>query len=108
MRALVTGAGGFIGAHVAAALAAAGAEVRAFDLDPAGDHPAGVEPVAGDIRDPDAVGAALEGCDAVFHLAALYSFSRAHAEQMRAVNVEGTRALLDAAARGGRRRVVHT
>jgi dihydroflavonol-4-reductase len=108
VRALVTGASGFIGAHVAAALAAAGAEVRAFDRVPPDAPPPGVEPVRGDVLDHDAVARALEGCDAVFHLAAVYSFARADAPLMQAVNVEGPRVVLDAAARGGARRVVHT
>jgi dihydroflavonol-4-reductase len=109
VKALVTGAGGFIGAHVVSALAAAGAEVRAFDLDPPAEVPAGVEPLAGDLLDPAALGAAIEGCDAVFHLAAIYSFSRSQAAAMQRINVEGTRVLLEACARGGeRRRVVHT
>lgn len=105
----MTGAGGFIGAHVAAELAAAGARVRAFDRDPPAEVPAGVEPVAGDVLDQGAVARAMDGCDAVFHLAALYSFARAGARAMQAVNVEGTRVLLDAVARAGRPvRVVHT
>ena len=79
MRALVTGAGGFIGGHVTRALAAAGAEVRAFDRRPPPDPPPGVEPVAADLLDAAALGRAIEGCDAVFHLAALYSYSRADA-----------------------------
>ncbi|MQA73929.1 MAG: NAD-dependent epimerase/dehydratase family protein [Solirubrobacterales bacterium] len=109
MRALVTGSAGFIGSHVAGALSAAGAEVRGFDRQPlAGAAPA-VEPVAGDILDRAAVKRAMDGCDAVFHLAAVYSYDRADAGAMRAVNVEGTRVVLDAAARGGmRRRIVHT
>ena len=108
MKALVTGASGFIGTHVVAALAAAGHEVRAFDRRAPAEVPAGVETVAGDVRDADALARAAQGCDAVFHLAALYSYARAHARAMQAVNVEGTRAVLDAAARSGVRRVVHT
>jgi dihydroflavonol-4-reductase len=109
VRALVTGAAGFIGSHVAAALAEAGAEVRAFDRRPPAEPPPGVEPVAGDLLDPDALRRAVEGCDAVFHLAALYSYDRTEAAAMQAINVDGTRLLLDAAARGHpRRRIVHT
>lgn len=109
MKALVTGAAGFIGAHVVAALASAGAQVRALDRRPLADAPPGVEPIVGDVLDHDAIARALEGCDAVFHLAALYSYARADASAMQVINVEGTRVVLDAAARGGRRRrVVHT
>lgn len=107
MRALVTGAGGFIGSHVVAALAEAEAEVVAFDQRPIAPR-AAVEPVVGDIRDELALAAAMRGCDAVFHLAALYSYARADAAAMQAINVEGTRTVLDAAARAGVRRVVHT
>jgi dihydroflavonol-4-reductase len=107
VRALVTGAAGFIGAHVARALVAAGAEVRGFDLRADG-MPDGVEPVAGDLLDRSALEHALDGCDTVFHLAAIYSYARRDAARMHAVNVDGTRALLDAATRGPRRRIVHT
>jgi dihydroflavonol-4-reductase len=99
VRALVTGSTGFIGSHVVAALAAAGWEVREFDVR---------SPAGGDVLDSDALARAARGCDAVFHLAAVYSFARAHARAMQAVNVDGTRAVLDAAARAGVRRVVHT
>jgi dihydroflavonol-4-reductase len=109
VRALVTGASGFIGGHVVRALAAAGAEVRGFDLRPPPDLPAAADFVAGDVLDAAAVARAAADRDAVFHLAAIYTFARAAAERMRAVNVEGTRLVLDAAARAPRRpRVVHT
>jgi dihydroflavonol-4-reductase len=108
VRALVTGASGFIGSHVVAALAAAGHEVRAFDRRAPAELPAGVEAIDGDVLDADSLARSAQGCDAVFHLAALYSYARAHARAMQAVNVDGTRAVLDAAARAGVRRVVHT
>ena len=110
MRALVTGAAGFIGAHVVSALASSGAEVRAFDRSapPTGTLPESVELVAGDVLDAEAVRRAVEGCDAVFHLAAVYSYSRADAAAMQVVNVDGTRVVLDAAVRGRRRRIIHT
>lgn len=105
MRALVTGAGGFIGAHVAAALTGDGASVRGFDL---GAPPAGLaveEWVTGDVTDAASLARAAEGCDAIFHLAALYSYYRRDAEAMMRVNVEGTRNALAAA---GDRRLVLT
>ncbi len=110
MRALVTGAAGFIGGHVVTALLSGGAEVRALDRRPARDAAwaGSVEFVRGDILDPDAVRRAVQGCDTVFHLAAVYSFARGDAALMHAVNVEGTRNLLDAALRGPHRRIVHT
>ena len=106
MRALVTGAGGFIGAHVAQALLDAGHEVRGLDRVTA-FVPDGAEPLAGDILDADAIAHAVGGCDVIFHLAAVYSYARADAAAMRAVNVDGTRILLDAAVRAGVP-VVHT
>jgi dihydroflavonol-4-reductase len=110
VRALVTGATGFIGSHVVVALARGDAHIRAFDRRPAplGVLPDGVEFVQGDVLDPDAVRSAVEGCDAVFHLAAVYSYARADAALMQAVNVRGTAVVLDAAARAMRRRVLHT
>lgn len=110
MRAFVTGAAGFIGRHVVAALVAGGADVVAFDraFPPDGLPVTCAELVTGDVLDPDAVRRALAGCDAVFHLAAVYSYARADLAAMEAVNVRGTRTVLEAAATGGTRRVIHT
>ncbi len=113
MRALVTGAGGFVGRHVVARLVDAGADVIAFDRRFGPDQATaalgcGSEMVMGDVLDAASVRRAMDGCDAVFHLAAVYSYARADAAWMQTVNVGGTRTVLEAAARGGRRRVVHT
>ena len=105
MRALVTGASGFIGSHVVAALAAGGAQVRAFDRLAPADLPAGAEFVQGDLLDRQALRRALADCDAVFHLAALYSYSPRDAAAMERVNVDGTRIVIEEA---GSRRIVHT
>jgi dihydroflavonol-4-reductase len=106
VRALVTGAAGFIGAHVANALAGSGATVRAFDSQEPPPHARVDDWAKGDVLDPDALRAAVGGCDAVFHLAAVYSYNRRDADRMLHVNVEGTRNVMHAAAAG--RRVVHT
>jgi dihydroflavonol-4-reductase len=107
VRALVTGAAGFIGAHVAQALADAGWDVRTFDrVRMRGQSPH--SHVVGDVLDAQAVARAARGCDAIFHLAAVYSYARRDAEAMLRVNIEGTRAVLDAAARVGTTRVVMT
>ena len=105
MRALVTGAGGFIGAHVTATLERDGASVRGFDLGAPPDGLAVSEWMTGDVLDRAALERAVVGCDAVFHLAAVYSYYRRDAEAMLRVNLEGTRNVLAAA---GRRRVVAT
>ena len=72
MKALVTGAGGFLGLYIVEQLLARGDSVRSFSR---GEYPEldalGVETVQGDIRDRDAVAAACEGVDCVFHVAAV-------------------------------------
>jgi dihydroflavonol-4-reductase len=105
VKALVTGASGFIGSHVIAALVASGALVRGFDRATPADLPAGAEFAQGDLLDRDALRHALTGCDAVFHLAALYSYSPGDAAAMERVNVQGTRLVIEEA---GSRRIVHT
>ena len=110
-RALVTGAAGFIGSHVVRALLDEGVAVRALVL-PGEDRRnlrgLGVEIVEGDIRRDDDVARAVKSVDHVFHLAAVYRLAAAAGPTMHAVNVEGTRRLLDASRRAGVRRFVHT
>jgi dihydroflavonol-4-reductase len=105
VNALVTGAAGFIGAHVAAALAEQGADVRGYDANEPPPHARVKDWAKGDLLDAGALRTAVDGCDAVFHLAAVYSYYRRDARRMLHVNVEGTRNVLAAA---GKRRVVHT
>ena len=111
MKAFVTGATGFVGSHVARVLAEQGADLRL--LLRAGSNPANIEGVnaervIGDLRDPSSIEKAMAGCDVVFHVAADYRLWVRDPEQMYRANVEGTRAILDAARRNGIRRVVHT
>jgi dihydroflavonol-4-reductase len=107
VKALVTGASGFVGGAVARALLARGVEVRV--LLRAGSAPNlpdanAVEMVRGDLRDAQAVSAAARGCDAIFHVGALYSFS-APASDVLASNVGGTRNVIAAARESGARLV---
>jgi dihydroflavonol-4-reductase len=107
--AFVTGAAGFIGANVVRELLAHDWCVRALIRTP--DPPAlaglSVESVAGDLFMPE-LAAAMRGCDAVFHVAALYSLWRRDRDDVMRTNVEGTRNVLRAAREAGVPRVVHT
>jgi nucleoside-diphosphate-sugar epimerase len=96
VRAVVTGAGGFVGRALVRALVARGHSVRALVRSPPEDAPGwrGVEIVQGDATDPAAARAAVRGCDAVFHLAGIRR-ARTPSEFL-AVNAGGTRAVLEA------------
>ena len=108
MRVLLTGASGFIGSHVAAELTRQGANVRAFCRSEPPAQARVEEWMRGDVTDPDAVQRAVAGCEAAVHAAALYSYRRADAPLMEAVNVAGTRHVLEACARAGVGRVLVT
>ncbi|MEX1079520.1 MAG: NAD-dependent epimerase/dehydratase family protein [Homoserinimonas sp.] len=94
MRVLVTGASGFLGGAVAAEIAAAGHSVRTFQRRPSGVT--GVDDVLGSVTGRADVDRAVQGMDAVVHLAAKVSMAGDPAE-FRRVNVNGTRSMLAAA-----------
>ncbi|MGO8920030.1 MAG: hopanoid-associated sugar epimerase [Stellaceae bacterium] len=108
---LVTGASGFVGSAVARALLAEGRSVRVL-LRP-GSARSNVADLAVDIRigaleERESLAAALEGCGALFHVAADYRLWVRDAAAMYRANVDGTRALMEAALAGGVERVVYT
>ena len=120
-KVLVTGADGFIGSHLTEALVRAGYDTRAFvmynSLNSWGwlDHPAEdvqghFEVVSGDIRDPHGVANAMDGCDAVLHLAALIAipFSYNSPDSYVATNITGTLNVLQAARHLDTERVICT
>lgn len=111
MKALITGGTGFVGSHIARVLADAGHEVRVLHRASSRlDALAGIpyESALGDILDADSLRAACQGCDWVFHVAAVADYWRADAARMFEANVEGTRRVLRAAREAGVRRVVFT
>jgi len=111
VRVLVTGATGFTGGHLARALAARGDEVSALvrTEGPAAAAlaRAGVTLVLGDLRDRQALAAATGGVDVVYHIAAMYRQAGLDDEVYRAVNATAVKDVIEAAALGGVRRVVH-
>ena len=112
---LVTGGAGFIGSHIAAALAGAGARVRVLD-DLSTGYAENLEAIGGDVdfvrgsvAEPDVLRRALEGVEVVFHEAAIPSVPRSvdNPRETHDACVEGTFALLLAARDAGVRRVVY-
>lgn len=120
-RVLVTGADGFIGSHLTEHLVRSGVDVRAFvyynsfnswgwldDADP--NIRQSMDVFAGDIRDPNGVRTAMQGCDVVLHLAALIAipYSYHSPDTYVDTNVKGTLNVVQAARELGVERVVHT
>jgi nucleoside-diphosphate-sugar epimerase len=95
-RALVTGGSGYFGRVVVEALRARAYEVTVFDIEDGGDRPDDVRFVQGDIREAAAVLGACEGMDVIHHNVAAVPLAK-DAALFEAVNVDGTRRLLDAA-----------
>ncbi len=110
MRLFVTGATGFVGAHVAQLAAAQGAELRLLARVSSNTSrlPKSADVVVGDLRAPEAFGGALAGCDALLHVAADYRLWVPDPAEMYKANVAGTRELLRLARAAGVRRVVYT
>ena len=120
-RALVTGAGGFIGSHLAEALVREGASVRAFiRYNSRNDHGAldslpretlaGIEVHAGDVRDPESAARAVVGTDVVFHLAAQVAIPYSYVEPRTffETNVIGTLNIAQACREAEVEHLVHT
>lgn len=106
--ALVTGASGFVGWHVARELAESGQRVRAMTR---GRHPVpelDVEVVQADLNDRASLERAVDGCGVVYHVAADYRLWSPNPAELYQSNVEGTRHLLEAAKEAGVERVVYT
>jgi dihydroflavonol-4-reductase len=116
LKAFVTGATGFLGSHVARILAEQGADLRLLvrstsnlkNLEGLGSGTTRAETVTGDLRDPASLEKAMAGCEVVFHVAADYRLWVRDPAEMYRSNVEGTRAILEAARKNAVRCVVYT
>jgi dihydroflavonol-4-reductase len=111
MLAFLTGATGFVGSHVARALADQGADLRLLvrsnsNLKNLQDLKADL--FTGDLRDPASLEKGIAGCDAIFHVAADYRLWVRDPDEMYRANVGGTRAILAAARKNNVRRLVYT
>lgn len=114
MKVLVTGGTGFVGAWTAKAAQQAGRQVRFLVRNPdrltTSAEKIGVDisdHAVGDIADAAATAAALDGCDAVIHCAAMVSTDPSRADEMLHTNLEGARNVLGEAARVGIDPIVH-
>lgn len=116
MRVLVTGGTGFVGSHTVDAIAGAGHDLRLLArsqdrvgpaLEPLGVDVDDVEVVVGDATRAADVSAAVDGCDAVVHAAAVYSIDARRGEEMLRTNMRATELVLSAAAEAGLDPIVH-
>jgi nucleoside-diphosphate-sugar epimerase len=111
MTLLVTGGAGYIGGKLVQSLLARQEKVKVFDLRAeSASHLArkGAELISGDVLDREAVRTAFDGCDRLFHAAALFDMWQPDKRAYYEVNVEGTRNVLEAALEVGIERAVHT
>ncbi len=111
MRALLTGATGFVGSAVARALLREGWQVRALvrpNSNRRNLQGLEIETVAGDLNDRSSLDHAVAGCEALFHVAADYRLGASRPEELYRTNVEGTRNVLNASRSAGVGRVVYT
>ena len=110
MKLFITGATGFVGAHVARLAAQQGAGLRLLSRSNSnrGNLPANADVITGDLREPSTFASALRGCDALIHVAADYRLWVPDPTEMYKANVEGTRELLRLAREAGIPRVVYT
>jgi nucleoside-diphosphate-sugar epimerase len=111
MRALVTGATGKVGHAIASALLDRGDHVRGMVRDPkraASVLPAGIEPIRGDVTDPESLAAAAEGCELVFNSMGMPEQWVKDEAIFDQVNAVGSGEVASAAKRAGVRRLIHT
>jgi dihydroflavonol-4-reductase len=110
-KVLVTGASGFVGNAVARACVRSGREVRVLvrkSSDTKWIRGMGAELIYGDLRQPETLAKALEGCDELYHVAAQYTFYNPNPKEIYESNVQGTRNILQAAMEKNLKRVVYT
>ena len=111
MKVLITGGSGLIGANLARAAIAAGHEVRVLvratsDVTQLRELP--LELVTGDVRDYDAMFAAVGGCEVVFHPAVQFAYGAQAHEALEPIAIAGTENIVLASSRAGARRIVVT
>lgn len=111
MQALVTGANGCLGSHLVRELLKSGVRVRAMvraESDLRALEGLGVETVVGDVRDRNSLDRATQGCEQVYHAAAITSTWSGRAEELFAVNVGGTENVIASCRHSGVKRLIYT